>query len=1352
MNHGSLSIILIKYLRRGWSHRETIIFFGMRKKIVCGMICALLAFNSFAPDFMSRAEENPVVEAGEAQSSEADIPDAQTEDATSEQQLNKEETDIKETEENTWGGDVEFVDDTNASSLFLSSDESGDAATDLSDEEEAAKEPEQAEEILMEEEEVPKMLSLNASADVDSNVLLNDVKISKVGSDGKETELKCDGTDVVSLSDTLRVDYVFADPIIIFPKGMPFNKDDIDGVVVVAGETYELPSIPVSLKITKSDPIVVKNGDVVLGTVVIGDDGKVTLTISEDFEEPTEAHQADASFDLALDGDSFADESKEKFELSFGDKKKFDIGISEHMPKAPTVSKEASEVDDEGFVTWTVVVKNAENPIEYAEGYTISDTFSDGQVYAGDFKAGSGADITPTVNVNTISWSEVNNTPGAEIKYSYRTKADFVAVTKDAVIEEGKTKTVSKELKNNVSVKAKNDTYGDLDINAGATQSASKDVKSWTTKSGTPVDSTGKSTWTVNITNNGFSLKDVVLHDKITADKGVKITVSNVKVVDAKGNEVAFSKDEESGELLIKFDEMSGDANYTVTYDTQIEDYAKYIRQNHSVPTNSAWISYNYDANGDGVYDNGVVGPGVNKPFTGEKLESKAAIDKVGKGINPADHTMTWEIIANKNKEELLSSKITDKLPKGHEFVEIKDIKVGDSEVLADSLTVEQGTDSDRKTVTIDFGDSLSGKKVSFKIVTKLDKSQNSIWAANKSKDYENEVTLTTSNNDPVTDKCTQKYTSNVIVKSAGKYDYNTHVIPYKLTINKNNMVMNNVVIGDALDEKLEYVDGSAKITSGEASLKVSNEGGNLEFSLGNITGQVVLAFDAKVKDGEHFAGNGQFTIGNTASLTSEEYNSPVASKTETKITNKLIEKKQSQDKTNPEVVYYEIPLNQARQKLYNGDVSEVTIKDTLGASFVLDEDTIKLYTAAVDKDGGLKAADEIPVSTKRINESGAKTLIEIVIPKEYDQQAYILKYSAKMLKAQAADFSNSVEISGYGTAGNSSATASFSHKEFSNVNFGKYTYIVTELSDKNDDDKKLKGGKFQILDPSQDNKVVAEGISDSKGEVLFVGKLVENHDYKLKQTEAPEGYSIPKDLKEGIDVRTTEKGLVKARENKVIVKNVSSDLYDDSDNGNSGNSGSGSTEEPGSGSTDGPGSSTSGDSGNSSSDSSSGDNGKTAEKNTGNITNPDDNSSSGSTSDNSSPDNTSKDTKSSKKNKKNKKNTSKSSEGNGEASGSSNGTGSESGNGDNSTSESSSSDVRLSDVSASGDGDLKITSIDPGSMDLPEVLGAENETYSGIHATEDTTKNRWGILVTALAGIVIIGIVTAIGKKKRKK
>ncbi|MCR5657227.1 MAG: hypothetical protein K6G06_07180 [Butyrivibrio sp.] len=1322
-----------------------------------------MAFNSFAPDFMSRAEgENPASYAGE-------------EDTSSIEQSNSEDTNKEETEENSWGGDVEFVDDTNTSSLFLSSDESDDAAAEetvdeqkadpvseetkvIVDEQEAqggkaddAFKEEEIEEVL-EEETAPERMTLNSAAEVDATALLQDVKISKVGNDGMKTELKCDGTDVVSLSDTLRVDYVFADPIIIFPKGMSFNKDDIDGIVVVAGETYELPSIPVSLKITKSDPIVVKNGDVVLGTVVIANDGKVTLTISEDFNEPTEAHQADASFDLALDGDSFADESKEKYRLSFGDKKSFDIGISEHMPKAPTVTKEASKVDDDGFITWTVVVKNAENPIEYAEGYTISDSFSDGQLYAGEFKAADGSEITPTVDDNTISWKVVNNTPGAELKYTYRTKADFVAVTKDAVIAEGETRTVSKELKNNVSVKAKNDTYGDLDISTSATQSANKDVKSWTTKSGTPVDNTGKSTWTVNITNNGFSLKDVVLHDKITADKGVKITVSNVKVVDSKENEVTFSKDEANGELLVKFDQMSGDANYTVTYDTQIEDYAKYIRQNHSVPSNKAWITYNYDANGDGVYDNGIVGPGVNKPFTGEKLESKAAIDKAGKGIDPVNHTMTWEVTVNKNKEELLSSKVTDKLPKGHEFVGIKDVKLDDSEVSLDSLTVEHGESDGRKTVTIDFGDSLSGKKASFKIVTRLDDSQNSVWAANKTFEYENEVTLISANNEPVTDKCKQKYTSNVLVKSAGKYDYNTHVIPYKLTINKNNMVMNNVEIKDALDEKLEYVEGSARITSGTASLTVDNAAGNLTFKLGNINAQVVLEFSAKVKDGEHFAGNGQFKIGNTAALTSSEYNNPVISKTETSITNKLIEKKQNQDKNNPEIVYYEIPLNQARQKLYVGDVSEVTIKDTLGASFVLDETTIKLYVASVDKDGNLSAADEISVVTKRIDESGAKTLIEIVIPKEYDGQAYILKYSAKMLKMQAEDFSNSVEISGYGTAGNSSATASFSHKEFSNVNFGKYTYIVTELSDKNDDDKKLEGGKFQILDPAQDNKVVAEGVSDSKGEVLFVGKLVENHDYILKETEAPEGYVIPKDLKEGIEVRTTEKGLIKARENIVIVKNSSTD-FDDSDNGNSGSSGSGSTYDPGTGFTDDPGRSTSGDSENSSSDDSG--NGNTAEKNTGNITNPTDNSSNGSTSEDSSQEDKGKSKKSSEKDKKNKKNGSKNSDGNGSSSGKngdSNDSGSESGNNDNSSTDSSSNDVRLSDVSANGDGTLKITEINPSGMDLPEVLGAENEELSDIHVTGDSTKNRWIPLVSALALLVIIGIATLIGKKKRKK
>lgn len=964
----------------------------------------------------------------------------------------------------------------------------------------------------------------------DENALIKSMTVTIEDSEGNIKPLD-DSTDtVISLEDKIKVTYNFNEPLHINPAGKKIN-DKVPGFHVVAGQHYKVPSIPKICARPEGYVIDVKSDDRILGHLSIDADGNAVLQISDTFTELETAMGAYAGLDLSLELDKDADGDIEQYELVFG-QKTYTVKVSEFMPQPPKVSKTASSVDADGNITWTVTLKNDEKPIEYADGYTFTDTFGEGHEYVKDsLKLVGGDSITPEQGTGSISWQYKNNTPSDTISFTYKTHIDFLALSKDSN-EDG---TIDKELTNNVKVSApKGEDYDALSISATATSEVSKPISKWVDKSGTDVDSTGKATWTIVVNNNGFTLKNVVLHDKIIADSGVVIEMDNISVVDSHGNTVDYTETTEDGVHKIKFTEgMPGDAVYTVTYDTAIQNFSKYLKENHNIPRNEAWLTYEYEAYGTGE-PVAVKGPGVGTEFTGSGMKLKAAVKKSAAGVDKVNHTMDWLVEVNSNKQNLKDVVLTDAIPAGHSFVEVKDVKIESAPAASGDYSVD---DTDGSNIKVTFGDNIEGKSASFVITTKLTDAESNIWAGNASKDYTNTVTLSSHGNDDATDKATQNYTSEVIAKQSGSYNYSTHIIRYAITVNRYKIPMTGVVVTDPLDPRLEYVDGSSDF----AGTTYDAGSNTLTFNLGDISDQKVIKFNVKVRDGETFENNGKVTVKNEAGLVSDQYGTSTKVSTTTSFTNRVIDKKGVRNK---EVIDYTIELNVAGQNLYRSGINEVVIRDTMGASLVLDESTVKLYEASVKSDGSLKLETEVSGAVVRTDYSGERPVLEVVVPKTGASKAYILKYTTRMLKRKAQDFSNSVVLKGYGNTETNSAGVKYKDSDFANVDFSKYVYYISELVD-GEDLSIIPGAHFELIDPSKGNKVVDEADSDEDGEIMFVGVLEENHEYILKETKAPEGYEIPKDLKEGVTVHTKGKGYAAAvseKENNRIVNNKPSE------------------------------------------------------------------------------------------------------------------------------------------------------------------------------------------------------------------
>lgn len=1070
----------------------------MKKRIVALLVGAFVIFNTLGSDIVAVAGENeePTIE------TQTDIQDAEIQDETQ-----GDEDD--ENEDNLGAGDptaFDFVDFDFSAQDFT---EANLLATSLAE------------------------TGANGATFEQNPNLVDKLEIKKGEADFKTG-------DSLSLNDTLSVKYLFKTPIAIIPSADADldelgASDEDKKLMVVTGEEYSLPAIPEVCKLAGSEIKVYFTGDEgqeEFGTITINN-GSAVFKVTYVPDGLAHAKNAYAGFDLQLDDNALSSQSNNNgvYILDFGDLGSYTVKVDEYKLNEPIVNKTGEkDVDAEGnptgYINWTVTLTNdSDRPISY-EGYTFTDTMDKDQTYkAGSLKL-KGESVNPT-STSPLTWTYTGDDisdKGKTLAYTYQTYVDTLGLVSKTNVESKETVSANATNKVKVTGKSNSEGYSDLSINSDEVK-IPMDVKldSWIAKTGSSIDSDGNTTWTVNIKNNGFTLYKLHLIDTITPDSlsNAKRVTIDLKDVTVKDGATTLNKDTdytytyENNVLDIAFTNPMAGANkeYVVTYKTQILNYDKYLKENHGIPSNKAKITYEYDKNG--IIEN-TGSPEVGKNFF-EKKEStyKASIEKTAAGVDYVNHQMNWLIQVNKNKQPLTGVSIEDAIPKGQKFVGISNVKIDDKAVSDDNMPKVTGENSAAPVIT--FVNSLNGHAASFVVTTELDDTQNFVWANNKTKDYTNTVTLSSDGNDHVEDSVTQTYASKVLEKSASTYNYDTHEITYTITVNKNNMMMGNVVVKDKLDDRLEYIDASV-----EGAHLDSYSNNELTFSLGTIKGETTFTFRAKVKDGEWLKKTGTVSIPNTATLTSDQYGNGanetpvVADSNKVSIVNKLLTKTGEQDSTNKEVVNFTVQINPGKQDLYEGVTDNTVIKarDTMGSSLTLMDDSVKLFKATVNPTNGQLTAtgesiitsDDVAIS---VNDDG-KTVLEVTLPKNGGKTAYVLTYTAKMLDASQADISNSISLVGSEAVEENAAEWNYKQSQFAGAGLDKYVYLAMKLVDQNDPSKPLAGARFQLIDP-ETGKVIEEKVTNSKGEIVFNGKgsLKPNTSYIIKEVKIPDGYEI---------------------------------------------------------------------------------------------------------------------------------------------------------------------------------------------------------------------------------------------------
>lgn len=1020
-----------------------------------------------------------------------------------------------------------------------------------------------------------------------ANTLVPSITVEKIMTDGTKMALSPNSSSDISLDDVISVTYKFASPITVVGNNTP----DLNGtltkneIIVHTGEKYLLPSVPDVLTQNDTENIEVKISgiDKPFGTIEF-ENGKTYLNVTYD---PGEGNTVDivnaiAGFQLKFSQSDFseADTKSGLYELKFGDNYVFKVKINEYKLNEPNVTKNGTREYDEngnptGYIDWEVVVTNDAKPVLY-NNYSFIDSLDKNQIY----KEGSlqmykeASDTWEDVTLSDSSKLEWEYT-GADIeeanktfKYRYKTYVDTLGMASKT--NENMTEEKNDIVKNSLTVKAtsKNSDYEDLNLGPiEATVNIPTLLSKWVEKTGSTIDSDGNTTWTVDIKNNGFTLNNLRLVDTITPDslknaKPVNIDLDlntvSVKEIDSNGNDtgavIDFTPSYSNNVLTVNFNEtMSGNKTYRVSYTTKILNYQeKYLNENHGMPTNSAKIYYDYDKNGISA---SAGSPSVSKPFFTDTVTTyKSAIEKKALDLTSDDyknHQMRWMVTVNKNKQQLVDATIKDVLPRGLEFVSISDITIDASET-SFVPEISFDTENGKNDPIFNFSNELNGHVATFIITTKLDDTQSKVWAGNMSASYTNKVILSSTGNEDVSDEVIKTYAGNVLTKKASTYNYKTHEITYTLTVNSKNVTLNDVNISDKLDSRLEYVSGSALVGSEGIEPVITSDNGSdlLEFKLGNIDSSKVITFKAKLKDDKYLANDVNIDIFNKAVLTREKFSDDdlnervTSNEVKTNITNKMITKqgKQSDKKTDVDFTVY---INPNSQDIYDGmnENQIILARDTMGTSFTLLKDSIKLYKAESSEDGkslipyGESIITEADINTS-LNDAG-KTILTVNIP-NVGKSAYVLTYTARMLDASQTDISNDVELVGSTVSNTATAKWDTSVADFSNAGLDSFTYLTVKLVDEMDNTKPLSGATFKLIDSN--GKVIDEKVTDSNGIIVFngLGELEPSTEYTIVESKIPEGYELPmgSGLDSGIKITTpSAPGLGTAK--KELAKNT---------------------------------------------------------------------------------------------------------------------------------------------------------------------------------------------------------------------
>lgn len=864
------------------------------------------------------------------------------------------------------------------------------------------------------------------------------------------------------------------------------------------------------------------NSDELVAIANIDKDGKINIKFTE-FAAIHSDIEGYFYIDTKFDRDNIGNGDSEKIEFNLGGETEpvvIEVKFKQDPIPETSIVKSGSYNGNKNEITWTIQFNNEKVRVTNAK---IIDNIPLGQEYIeGSATINNGADNNGFTYTNSEkSDSEKSGTLTyifpKEINDVYTITFKTKISDKSILPDEDKAKSIENKAILEYDGTSKDSNLASVSVVTNYIDKTGKYV------AGRDVNGKiiGKIDWTIKVNNNALDITNLKVEDVIP--EGLELIENSFKVNNLENTNYEYI----NNKLSYIFNGTISEPQI-ITFSTSIVDEEVYKSNSTTNFKNIATITEGAINNPSSSFNVGVV---------------SNIIRKFAQGYDAKNHYITWKIEVNDNGIALVNPVITDNIPLGQKYVEGTFEIDGNTPDDSSFSYVESNIDDKEKTgtITYNFNETINKKYI---ITFKTEVTDNKIFASNVNNiPYKNKVILNSDNIKESSSQATQNVSSEVIRKENIDYNYKTKELTWKIVVNKNKTSLNEVIVTDNISVGQEYVEGSAKINNGADNkgfdyIKADTEDkvktGTLTYTFKDkINDTYEITFKTKITDDTIFQTNGVKTIKNKAEISGDIVPGNISTEASKIINNSVISKTAEYTNGN-DYIDWNIVVNSNSIPM-----GIVEIEDDLQEGLSLDTLSVVLYTANINsQNGSLTKGEPIELSKDNIQYDFNTRKFIFKFNSEIDS-AYILSFRTDVVDQSKQPFTNKASFKGKGVLEESYTNPV--RVEFQTGGggaVGKRGTITVNKVDKENDDIKLRGAKFNLLDKNM--IVIATGETNENGSLMF-NKIKFDIPYYLEEVAPPEGYMLNKNSIHEFTIKSADdsKNITRVFENSIIKANL---------------------------------------------------------------------------------------------------------------------------------------------------------------------------------------------------------------------
>ena len=781
------------------------------------------------------------------------------------------------------------------------------------------------------------------------------------------------------------------------------------------------------------------------------------------------------------------------------------IGVKEAPSVNLNVTKNGIYDAQTNRINWTVAV----SPEGIASSVYVIDAFGDNQEYVEDSFQVNGGPINASNGALTFSAIDREltylflTTISSVQTLTYQTKPGSDAFKSESGTNENVT------FSNTATVRAGSKEKGKVTASVSL---------NWIEKSSSKVTGDEKIVrWTVTVNKSNQNISGASITDVIPS--GLELVTGSVEIDKVAVTESATTapgyftlQPGESGKSILTYhfpDELSGPAE--LSYQTRATDLDAFA--SNSRPEFVNYAEFNWTGNVSGIPSD------TAKISLGSDIVAKTSTALENYDDRTKD-TITWTIYVNRNQVPITGATITDFIPAGQQYkagsFNINDMS-GDPPSIVGTFSYQAISDSATQSgvLVYEFGAART-INTPYTITYQTNIVSKASLYSNGTVEFGNKVQLTGSGilNGLQTAESTKSFNSQVLIKSAESYDYDTKILKWKITVNRNRLPMTNLSLEDTLPAGLEFLPDTFRVTT----LSGDPAGGNLSYTTtgaNNIVGldsftysmtqssvtndTFTFTFDTKVKEPMQLS-QGDITFVNKSILKTDEM-APLEVTANKTINNPIIGK-QASYQSGGDYIVWAVPINQSKLTL-----EDISLRDVLQEGLALDLSSVKLYPMQVNSSNGMlikaPGSSEISPSAYSVTYNSITNTFDFGIPGTITE-AYQLEFITDVLEDSLV-VSNSISFSGTGKEVTAAVTGLSVRISELGAGGSGATGSIQLIKVDSVSGAPLSGAAFELR--NNRGQIIETKVTGGDGKVTFGSLLFKT--YSLVEKTPPNGYLL---------------------------------------------------------------------------------------------------------------------------------------------------------------------------------------------------------------------------------------------------